>query len=392
MKHIIIITLSAIIGVFQVFPQSNFDAVIAEIEKNNTTLIALRKQVDAQKIANRTGNTLANPEVEFAYLFGNPAELGNRTNLAVSQSFDFPTAYKYRKQIANIKNEQAELEYQSTLKSVLFEARSLLCDLVYFSAMETELNQRMEHATQISGAYKTMLAVGEANILEYNKAQLNSLNAKTELQQLAFGKDEILGELARLNGGASVNLTNAAYNVQELPTDFEQWYTQAETANPLLNWLKQEVALSQKLVSLNKAENLPKLKAGYLSEQLTGEGFRGVSFGVSIPLWENKNVVKHAKANIAAVESTVADNKVQFYNGLKTQFGKTLAMKGNYENFALSFVLFNNTDLLTKAFEKGEISLTEYILELSMYYDAFTKMHEMERDYNKAVVELNRYK
>lgn len=53
--------------------QKSADDILIQIEKNNTTLLALRKKADAQKIGNKTGIYLQNPELEFNYLWGNPS-------------------------------------------------------------------------------------------------------------------------------------------------------------------------------------------------------------------------------------------------------------------------------------------------------------------------------
>jgi len=52
---------------------------------------------------------------------------------------------------------------------------------------------------------------------------------------------------------------------------------------------------------------------------------------------------------------------------------------------------FNNSELLRKALDKGEISLINYMLELSIYYESVNKLLELERDMNKAIAELNQY-
>jgi HKD family nuclease len=54
--------------------------------------------------------------------------------------------------------------------------------------------------------------------------------------------DVIIGDI-NLTGTASLN--------------FEEWYLQAEQKNPILAYIKQEVVVSQKQVSLNKAKGLP---------------------------------------------------------------------------------------------------------------------------------------
>ena len=51
----------------------------------------------------------------------------------------------------------------------------------------------------------------------------------------------------------------------------------------------------------------------------------------------------------------------------------------------------NINEVFEKAFNKGEISLTEYMYELSLYYESMYKLLEMEMNYNISFVELNRY-
>ncbi|KAA6308466.1 hypothetical protein EZS27_039873, partial [termite gut metagenome] len=74
------------------FAQNNIETILASIEKNNITLKALREETEAQKLANKTGIFLANPEVEFNYLWGNPNVTGNRTDVSIRQTFDIPTS------------------------------------------------------------------------------------------------------------------------------------------------------------------------------------------------------------------------------------------------------------------------------------------------------------
>ena len=61
MKKIIFI-LAAIEATFSLRAQTNIDDVLKAVEQNNTTLQALRQTADAQKLENRTGLTLPDPE------------------------------------------------------------------------------------------------------------------------------------------------------------------------------------------------------------------------------------------------------------------------------------------------------------------------------------------
>jgi hypothetical protein len=83
--------------------------------------------------------------------------------------------------------------------------------------------------------------------------------------------------------------------------------------------------------------------------------------GVSIPLWKNKKKVKYAKAKSIAIQNTTTDTKLQFYSQLKIRHTKLVSLQKNVADYRNQFSDFNNTELLQKAFDKGEISLTKYL-------------------------------
>ena len=71
--------------------QSSVETALKAIEENNNTLKALKETTKSQKLENKTGIYLSNPEVGFNYLWGNPSTIGNRTDFSISQAFDIPT-------------------------------------------------------------------------------------------------------------------------------------------------------------------------------------------------------------------------------------------------------------------------------------------------------------
>jgi len=390
MKKIIIAIISVVVFGSSLLAQNQIESVLSEIEKNNTMLSALQKRAEAERVGNKTGIYLQNPEVEFNYLWGNDIT-GNRTDFSATQSFDFPTAYKFKKEISDIKNEQLELEYQKQRKDLLFKTRLICYDLVYSNALISELSKRLNHAQNIANSYKSKLDAGEANILEFNKAQLNLLNLNKEMESLAVERDALLGELTILNGGVSIDFAEVTVETTLIPSDFEQWYVQAEQSNPLLNWLKKEIEITGKQINLAKASGLPKMYAGYMSESVVGQEFKGVTVGLSIPLWENKNTVKYSKLNVIALETSASDNKVQLYNHLKVLQAKANSLQSNVADYKIKLQSFDNSELLKKALDSGEIALIDYILELSIYYQSVNRLLELEREMNKTVAELNQY-
>jgi outer membrane protein TolC len=391
MKAIIITVIGTITTCFSLFAQNSFDVVLSEVEKNNSTLSALRKQVDAQKTGNKTGIYLPNPEFEFNYLWDNPNDFGNRTDITVTQSFDFPSAYSYKKQITDARNEQVELEYQKQKKAILLQARLICMDLIYINALQDEFVKRVNNAQVIADAYNAKFEKGETNIIENNKAQLNLLNIRKEAEVLEINRNALLSELTLLNGGTEIQFDDISYLSPEIPVDFEQWYLLAEQNNPLLNWLRQEIEINQKQEKLNLAMSLPKMYTGYMSEKIIGQHYQGITLGISIPLWENKNTVKYAKAQSTALQGIVADNKLNFYHQLKIQHARAISLQQTVNDYRRQIEIYDNSVFIEKALQKGEISLTDYILELTNYYGSVNKLLEAELEMNQAIAELSQY-
>lgn len=390
MKKQLIIIIGAIVLSFNVFSQGNIESVLSKIEKNNTMLKALRQRADAEKLGNKTGIYLENPEVEFHYLWSNPSSMGNRTDFSITQSFDFPTAYKYNNQISDIKNQQLDFQYKRQFNDLMLEARQLCLSLTFHNALKQELAKRLEHAQTIAFSFKTKFDLGDVGILDYNKAQLSYLNSTKKNESNEIERNALIAELSSLNAGIAIEFDDFEFESNNINLNFEEWYLEAEKNNPVLNWLKQEIEKSYKQEKFNRALSLPKIQAGYMSEKVVGEQFQGLIVGLSIPLWENKNTVKQAKANAIAMESLVVDNKLRYYNNLKLLHAKAVNYQISVDDYRKNLQLFDNSALLEKALNSGEISLISYLMELSVYYESMDRLLDLELELNRTIAELNR--
>ena len=117
------------------------------------------------------------------------------------QSFDFPTAYHYKRNIADLKMNQADLTYQLERVQILYEARLYCIDLVYYTALLDKSEIRMENAKGIAEAVAKMYELGKASVLEHNKAQLSYANALSDHSFISAEVHHVGSELYRLNGG-----------------------------------------------------------------------------------------------------------------------------------------------------------------------------------------------
>lgn len=379
----------AIIATSSLFAQNKINDVLSSVEQNNTTLKALRETADAQKLENRTGIYLPDPEIGFNYLWGNSSSVGNRQDINVSQSFDIPTISGLKSKVANGQNELVEWQYKADRMNILLEAKQYCLDLVYYNALLKELAVRLSHAETIATGQKERLDRGDGNIMEYNNVQLNLSTVKGEIARINTERNAIISQLRRLNGGSELTFEIAGYEQVQISNNFVDWFAVAEQKNPVLSYVKQEIELSKKQVSLSKSMNLPTFSAGFMSENVVGQRYQGVSIGVSVPLWANKNRVKQAKAAVRAAESRQTDTKQQFYSQLEILYQRCFGLKSVADTYRASLANANNSILLKKALDAGQISILDYIVEMGLYYNTVNQALEAERGYQKAFAELS---
>ena len=228
-------------------------------------------------------------------------------------------------------------------------------------------------------AEKERLDNGDVNILGYNNIKLNNINTKGELARIITERDGALLQLKRLNGGNDVALIDKVFAPQPLASNFDEWFDEASQYSPLLAFLQQEIEVSKKEVSLNKSLGWPALKAGYMSNNGVGQSSRGLTVGVSVPLWENRNKVKQAKTALVAAEYKKLDAKQQLYGQLNVQYNRVNGLKTVVDNYREALRTSNNARLLEKAYMAGQISMMQYVQELTLYYNFIEQTLDAER-------------
>ncbi len=368
--------------------QNSVEKILQEIEANNTTLQALQKQIEAQKLGNKTGIWLPNPEITFEHLWGTPREIGNQNDFAITQSFDFPTVYGYRNKLAGMENQNLDRFYQSERINILLRAKQTIIKLIYNNALSKDYARRVEIDQIIVGAYQKKFDQGEANAIEKNKVYMALIACVNKKKKIDIEREVLLNELKSLNGGKEIQYNETNIPLTPLPSNFDVWYAAAESKSPVLQYLSKKVDISEQQVKLSRVQSLPKLSAGYYSERILGEKLQGAVIGISIPLWENRNTVKHAKAGILSSKSALEDSRIQFHNRLQSLFNQSVGLRETAQKYRDALSSYSNEPLLRKALDAGEISLLDYLLEVEFYYDAFNNMLEAECDYALAVAEL----
>ena len=380
-----------LIGSWNQLPaQDQIENLLLEIEQNNTVLAAFIQQAEADKIGNRTGIYLENPEVEVHYLWGNK-EGETQTEFSIVQPFDFPTVYYHKQKLADEKNKQEDLKFRIKRAEILLEAKQICIELIYLKELSDKMEEQLKQGEQCVSAYRKKLDQGEISILDYNKAELNWLNNRQRMDELQLDRERLQSDLIRLNGGKPVDYTSPEYPLVSLSPDFDRWFEEIHENNRILCSLQQEIKISKMNEKVQRSSNLPSFSLGYMSEKGLEEHFQGPVLSISVPLWQNKNTVKQIKSQTRAFQAAKEDASIRFYNEVKYKYQQALQLKKMAETYGETFQTVDNAAFLKKALDKGEISLTNYLIELSVYYESIENFLKIKRNFHLVVSELQQW-
>ena len=372
------------------FAQENAGTVLSQIEKNNTALQALRKRTEADQYGYKAERALDAPEVGFDYLWSSPADVGTRKDVSVTQSIDIAALSGSRGKLSNSKIELSDIQYNIERQKILLEAKQLYIRIVYCNAVNAELSSRIARSEQIEAAYRDMQARGETDMIEVNKAHLAYLSQKNALSRNMVERESLLSELQGLNGGEPVEVNAAVISTDEvLPADFGAWYAEASQQIPELAYMKKNVDVNAAEARTAKMANYPSLTAGYMAELVKGSNFRGLTLGLSIPIWSVRSKVRQANASCEAAKLEERDAVTKTYNSFKALYDRAKGLQEISTELSSSLAVSTEAMALTEhKLKAGDISLIDNIMELSLYYSLADEVLATSCDYALALAEL----
>ncbi len=392
MKQFIVITLLAS-AALSVNGQNSIDAVLRSIEANNKELQANNQLTVSKKLEAKLDNNLPDPSVSYVHQYGNREGMGIQGELVASQSFDFPSVYVQKNKLEKSKAASFDRQGAEFRQQILLQAKEICLDLVLLNQQRALLDQRRQNAEQLAELYAMRLETGDANILETNKIDLELLNAKTEARMNESARIAKLQELATLNGGIAIDFTDTTYMSDGDILSFEELCAEAVTSNPQLLTLKSEQVAARRQLSVNKSKSLPSFELGYRMNTATGgERFNGFLVGISIPLFSNRNNVKQAKAQALYTDLQLESTTTTVESELHQLYNQSVALKTSMDEYNTVLKSQNSLALLNKAIQTGQISMIEYFVDVTTFYQSMQNYMQLQNEYQKVMAQLYKYK
>ncbi|HEX5624404.1 MAG TPA: TolC family protein [Saprospiraceae bacterium] len=372
--------------------QDHLDTILDAVAKNNKSLLANRQYWEAKKLEYRTGIYLSDPVIQYQYLSGAPESAGNQNEWLAIQAFDFPTVYGHKRKLAREQSAWSDHMLTASRQDVLLEAKLSFLDLVYRNKLKAALSERRVKLEKLVQDFQRQLDQGEGNILDLNKVKLQLMETMQRIQENDAAHNRQLLHLTELNGGETLAIPDTVYPKEQAIPPFEELERAYELADPRLKGLEQELHVADRQLKLEKAMRLPRFEAGYRYQSILDQKFNGIHAAVRVPLWEHKNRVRHQRAKLDYQVQQLTAHRTEHYLEIREWYDEMSLLKENLELYRSVIPQLQHVQLLDKALKLGELSTSEYFLEISYQEQAFMQYLKTEHDYHATLAQLNQYK
>jgi len=368
----------------------SYEELIDDIRSNNLEIKANQQWKDSEDLLLRTGLNPSDPELEYGYYPGSVPDMGNKTTFEVNQALEFPTVYSKRNKANASLKEKNQYEIEFRQQQILLDFSISYIEIVYLNKIAGELDKRMESARDYLEAFQQRFEKNDATILDVNKAKLRVMDLQNQIRlnnALISKHKEILRQM---NNGA-VNISSSEYPELTLE-DFESLKNEFREKNPLFKSMTAESTYASQQIKLHKSEWWPDILVGYGSETILQESFRGFKLGLSVPLWQDRNTIKYARAYENYALSHQQNIEAVMQSKLYQQYLEAEALNKNLEDFESGLGELDSIELLEKSLELGQITYVQYLVEISYFYTIYDSWLELEKEYHQTLAQLYAFK
>lgn len=368
----------------------NYTDALKSIAVKNPALALQAQKIDAQKSANATGLTLANPEGSIMLQGGSPAGVPARTTVELGQSFDFATLSGAKKGVAEARNRAAETSMAVSWRDIVAQTDQQMTEVVYRRRLKSYYDMSTDIVKKIFESAEKSFKAGEINAVELNgfRLQLNDILTQARLNEVELSS--ALAALSRLGGGEPVSWTGTEYMAYTLPSDFEAWSIESVQRDPLLIAAQGGVDVANSEINLARKEGLPTFSVGYAGEFVQGANYNGVNLGFELPLWANKGKVKAAQAARAAAQAEYDNLRRDIQLQQRNAYDRAATM-AKYAQETEKLFAQSSKDIMTsliKQFTNGQISVYEYLTMTKQAIDNGRTIVDSEHEYQAALAAL----
>ncbi len=378
------------IGCMLTINAQNYDELLKTVVSNNPELAAFEASAKSEILSMKSENNLPDPEVGFDHQWG---KVGNKWSIGISQGFEWPGVYHARNKAIKTTSQAMEFLNKSNYNDKMLEAKLLFIDIVNVRKNIALTNEVIEHMTQLKAKYHEGYKLGEVNLLDVNKIDIEYIAVSRKFNDLKNQLEVLKSSLLALNGGNDCSEILSCLN--EYPQDKllseNDYTTLIKENNPLLSYNSLIAQAQTYSVKVSKLSQLPSFSLGYVHNYELGERFNGLKVGITLPFFAQRNKLKAAQSLQESYDKQTISIEISQLTKMYSDRANLLALSCEIENYRPIFEDSNNLALLKKALDGGEISLLNYLQEVNYFLSARQDYMNVVYQYHYALARLNRY-
>lgn len=123
-----------------------------------------------------------------------------------------------------------------------------------------------------------------------------------------------------------------------------------------------------------------------------GQRFNGIHASMTLPIWEQKHRIQQQQGQVVFAELNLQSHTNEHILNIKEKYQRHEKLGKLLNDYRLAISSANNSSLLNKAFQLGEITMLEYFLENSIYQNVIQHFLKTEYNYQVEKAKLLQYK
>ena len=368
--------------------------------KTNSMIQAARQSWKGVIERYRVETAYPDPELGFSSY---PKPLMALYEVMISQMIPFPGKLSQMGEMAKVEIEMARLELDKALRDTIVGIRESYHELWYIKEAKKVVALNRDLLEHIRKAGETAYAQDRATFFDVVKAQSQLAQLQYDavlLEELEQTEKAQLNSLLNRPPHSELKLSEGE-PLPSLVYTLEEIYNLGRKNREEIRLTEAEIKKARAKLSVAKYESLPEFRLGASyargNPDMVPEEFRdsvGVQFGLTIPLWINKNMGRREQAR--AEEQKALSMKAAQINETNAMIRNAYFRVKNSERL----VRLYRDQLLPQASQAMEVaetwfrqkqgSFTDFIETESVYYNFQLSLARAKADYGRYLAQLEK--
>ena len=365
---------------------------IASIILTNSPGFTSRKLSRESLSSSLAGSSnLPDPALGGEYLVSSGDE-PNRWAAELSWELEWPGVYNARKKEARSQINAFDNNFEVEKLNKLIEINKLLADYILQSKKLDLLDLLSSTNDSIYSYAEHAAKSGEITLLDLNKIKLDNITLRATRNVIINERNSTMSTLSQIYGKdctALLAVMNCEFPEITIPqgADPKDYISQS----PEVMAAYSEIESLKAAKDVAKMEGLPNISFGYKHAYEDNMHFNGATFGITLPIFSNRNKIKAAEAAINEAEYNAKRAEESAELEISLLLNNIMIMREQVAEIEPVLTSTDYNSILLKAYESGIITVIDYLSERNYFATAFLELLDLKHTLITTRLDLSKY-